>query len=172
MEGSITACSDDEDNLGIAAGLTSTATAVTGQLLTRSSSKEDSGTVEECGSDERSSSDTEQGRRPHNNRVDIESLNRKTGNDASADDDDDLSDAGDLSMSCASTTATSYLHGENAEATIRHLVHLSLVKKQKEQLQRHRPKKESKRAAAGGHRRERKSGKVKKQAITLDTDFF
>ncbi len=75
-----------------------------------------------------------------------------------------------MSVASGASIASSYLHGEEGPAQVRHLVHCNLLKKQKEQRRLTRPK-ESKRVAAGSQRREKRAHKIKIKE-SLEVDFF
>ena len=74
-------------------------------------------------------------------------------------------------MSDRLSVDSSYLYGEAGQHNLRRLVRRSIVKKQKEQLRVNRPKKETKRVAAGGEKRQRKSHKTKLKQ-SLDANYF
>lgn len=93
-------------------------------------------------------------------------LHLEDSQEESSETDEDL-----VSVVSAASATSSYLHGEQAEGEVRRLVSRSLHKKQKEQARRTRPKKETKRVAAGGQRRDKRAHKMKIQE-SLKDGFF
>lgn len=88
----------------------------------------------------------------------------------------DSEEVGSLPESSASVHSavsgtSSYLCGERGQSEVRRLVRRSLEKQRKEQVRRTRPKKETKRVAAGGHKREKRGHKVKIKEV-LQGGFF
>lgn len=99
--------------------------------------------------------------------------------DDSSSEDESESDSTDSSLpgdtasvvSGASSVAPSYIYTEEGASQMRRLVHRSLVKRQKEQQRLTRPKKETKRVAAGSQKREKRAHKMKIKE-SLSVGFF
>lgn len=94
----------------------------------------------------------------------------------SSEESDDSEREGSLLGGCASVFSaasgtSSYLYGDKGQSEVRHLVHRSLQKKQKEQARRTHPKKETKRVAAGSQKRDKKVHKMKIKE-SLEAGFF
>lgn len=88
-------------------------------------------------------------------------------------DNDDLSPQLDsVSICSAASAASSFLHGgKEGETSVQRLVRRNILKKQKELARLTRPRKESKRVAAGSQNRDRKAQK-RKIKESLEVEFF